>query len=1355
MPFRSDLPRGFSLNFAMPAAATAAILAFTIFAPAAYAAQTADRTAAQASDQTTAARPTAPLVVERVDETRLATLAGNTRPEARAKNDRGAVSPDLPMPGMILVLRRGAKQQAAFDAFVDSQYQEGSPNFHQWLSPNEIGQKYGPAQSDIDAVTNWLLNHNFTVDEVSNDHLNIRFSGSASQVQAAFHTEIHSLQVTDKKGNVQNHIANMSDPQIPAALAPLVVGVEALHNFFPRPLHKLGALTQKSPDKGWTHVAKQRDPLAKAGDPVDPNSSVRPQFTINDPNVGLIEDITPYDFAAIYNVTPLWTAATPITGAGQTIAIVGTSDVNPSDIATFRKSFGLPAYSALTGSTPGLKIVHPTGSSDPGDCSTAASTCIDDLIENSLDVEWAGAIAKNASILLVSSTTGSGTTYSSDPVYIGANYIVNNKLAPIVNVSYGECELGLGTAGNAGYNTMWQNAAAEGIAVFVSSGDSGAASCDGGGSAQYGTPYAAEFGLSVSGLASTPYNTAVGGTDFNWCTPANIFDGTCTAAPYWNSSNSSTTQASALGYIPEVPWNQTCVTPFGIYVNQYWANQIPVTAPTTAEQSCNFDVDYYQEIYQGTGDEVDVSTLVDTVGGSGGKSNCTTNDMSTVASCTGGYAKPSWQTGVTGIPSDGKRDLPDVSFFASDEFLNSAYLICVSADAACTYTDSAEPIYQEVGGTSVASPIMASVMALINQKTGSSQGLPNAELYKLASKQTYSSCKAESVKSSSSCIFQDIDTGTIAMPCDYSDGSPDCNVSTSSDEVGILIGYSATTGFDLATGLGSANVANLVNNYIGSVTTAPAVTLSPTTITFASTAEGVSATSQVVTLKNSGTATLDIATIAISGTNATSFSIASKTCSTTLAAAASCTVTVGFKPTATGALTASLNFTDNATGSPQAVSLNGTGAATPTVTLSPTSLTFASTLEGVAATSQVVTLKNTGTGSLSNTTIAISGTNATSFSIASKTCSTTLAAAASCTVTVGFKPAATGALTASLSFTDNATGSPQAVTLKGTGTEPAATFTPTSLAFPSTIEGVAATSKAVTLKNSGTATMSISAIAISGTNASSFSIASKTCGTTLAVNGTCTVTVGFKPAAVGALTATLGFTDNGTGSPQKVAITGTGAAVPKFTVSPASLTFPPTATGDKSPIQTVTVKNTGASAATISTISLTGTNPTSFIQTHTCTTTLAAGASCTISVHASPTVAGSLKASLSIADDATGSPQTVALAVTSGPAPTVTLTPAALTFGSTTVGSTSGYQTVAVENTGTTTFYITSLGLTGTAAASFKLTTSCTTALAPGATCNLHVAFAPTATGAVKAAVTIVANNPTVTKTVNLTGTGK
>lgn len=829
-----------------------------------------------------------------IDEGQLVTLRGNTIPAANAQNDRGPVSASLPMSDLLLVLSRSPEQQAAFDAYVQSEYDSGSPNYHQWLTPDQIGERFGPAQADISTLTSWLTSHGFAVTYAAKDRMSISFSGTAGQVQSAFHTVIHNLEVRGAP-----HIANMTDPQIPAALGSVVIGVKGLHNFLPHPLHRVGNKVQFSADAhGWV---KQQNSLGTSlGAGVlsaqisaalaKSSSSLKPNFYYPIPNGGGVveEDVAPYDFAAIYNLPSGWPNSN--NGSGQTIAIVGTSDIDLTDVSNFKTAFGLPAGKAPV-------IAHgPDG--DPGICSGGTNVCNGgDLDENSLDVEWSGAVAPGAQIVLVTDAYNSQTTPTNDPIFDGAQWIVNNagnqgtpvSGARIISVSYGQCELFNGTAGNVAYNNLWQTAAGAGIAVFVATGDSGSPSCDQGFDGN-GVPYEAQYGLSVSGLASTPYNTAVGGTDFNWCklSQSNGTLSACTssdASTYWNTSNNSQ-QASAKGYVPEIPWNDSCLNPLLLPYFQAVANGVS-TAPANAEAACNFVYQDWVSIANLTQGQEILAPFIDTAGGSGGASSCIVSSgasSTSAGTCTAGatstgstydnltlvnngWPKPSWQTSAAslGVPADGVRDLPDVSFFAGDGLLDTATLICVSNDGAtCTTisqtgngvtgdTGGAE----EVGGTSVATPEMAGVMALINQKAGASQGSPNAELYNLASKQTYSTCSAEKGSTSNGCYFNDVDQGTIAMPCNYQGAaveggydlstgqpsptytglaSPNCSIANSGDVVGTLAGYSAGTGYDQATGLGSLNIANVVNAGVwtaiaGTKTATVAISLSATSIT--------------------------------------------------------------------------------------------------------------------------------------------------------------------------------------------------------------------------------------------------------------------------------------------------------------------------------------------------------------------------------------------------------------------------------------------------------------------------------------------------------------------------------------------
>lgn len=1019
-----------------------------------------------------------------------AVLAGNTHPMARAEFDRGPVDPALPMADLVLVLRRSPERQLAFDRFVESLYNRESDSFHHWLSPEEIGERFGPNQVEVSAAVHWLLEQGFRVDSVDPDQMAVHFSGTADQIQRAFAVHIHSFQV---KG--EQHIANLEDPQVPADLAGVVAGIKGLHNFNPRPLVRIGKNVRFDSENGrWSKVEE----------------GVHPLFGTIDGYGSTIEDVGPYDFLKIYNVLPLWQAATPVDGAGQSVAIVGTSNINPADIAAFRSAFGLPA------NPPSVVITN----FNPGNCPTLDPSCYGGLVENSLDVEWAGAVAKGAKIILV---TSSAPTASSDPVYLSADYAVMHKTAPILNLSYGECELALGPSGNTLYNNLWQTAAAAGIAVFVAAGDAGSPGCDQDQDQVDGVPYGAQFGLQVNGLASTPWNIAVGGTDLNW---------TANPAKYWGASNSST-RSNALAYIPEVAWNSTCANPLALSEIQADASYLGDPDVTDSESACNFLVNNWLPIANGFG--VDLAGLVDTIGGGGGVSACTLSNAGYVASCSGGYAKPPWQAGVPGIPADGKRDLPDVSFFASNGFLGSASLICVSGeDQACTYSPSSEPVALEVGGTSVASPEMAGVMALINQKAGTPQGSPNTVLYAMAHKQSWAGCSAETVATSGTCAFNDVDSGTNAMPCVA--GAENCNVVHNGDVAGILIGYGAASGYDLATGLGSLNVANVVNAW--PAPSAGILRLSPLSLVFASTQEGATTATQAITVTNTGasTVTLSGSGISVTGSNATSFTHTSN-CPASLAVGKNCQVNIAFKPAAVGALSGTLSITDNGWESPQTASLSGTATTPyPEATVVPNNLLFGTTVIGATNSGSQITITNTGYATLTVQTVSITGANATSFS-QTNTCTTSVAPGKSCSITPTFKPTKAGTLSATLNVVDNTGNSPQTVGLSGTAV--AVGFAYFGIGLQTTKVGSSTQSAPVSLSNAGTTTVTISSVTITGADASSFSQAN-TCNGSIAAKGSCTFTVTFKPKQTGALSATLNVFDNASNSPQTLALSGTG-----------------------------------------------------------------------------------------------------------------------------------------------------------------------------------------------------------------------
>jgi hypothetical protein len=677
-----------------------------------------------------------------VDPSDLITLRGNTHPLARPEFDRGAAPDSQPINRMLLVLKRSSDQEAALRQLLDEQQAKSSPRYHQWLTPEQFGRQFGPADADIQAVTDWLASQGFQGVRTGAGRTVIEFSGTAGMVRQSLHTEIHKFVV-----NAEEHWANVSDPQIPAALAPVIAGIASLNNFPRLPLSRQAGTFSRSKSTG----------------------EVRPLFTFN-PGTGPVYAVGPADFGTIYDVQPLWQSG--LTGTGQTIAVVGETNINIKDVEDFRSVFGLAANDPiviLDGPDPGIV---------PGD-----------EPEADIDVQWAGAVAPKATIDFVVSET----TESTVGIDLSALYIIDNNLAPVMSESYGACEASLGAGGNAFYNDLWEQGAAQGITIVIAAGDAGSAACT-----LPGDTFAST-GLAISGLASTPFNTAVGGTDFD---DVNAF------STYWNSTNASSSQASAKSYIPEVPWNNSC------------ANAgVTGCASVTTPDSDGFDVQ----------------------AGAGGPSTCGVWNLDGSA-CASGYAKPPWQTG-SGVPKDGVRDLPDIAMFAGNGNNDSVYVFC-EADAnplnvsSCNLSSPYQD-FQGAGGTSVPTPGFAAIMALVNQKTGERQGNADYVLYRLAAEGGASCTSNASAVSNSACIFYDVASGNNSVLCQG--GTPDCSA-TSTAKYGAMVepssastaAWNAGPGYDLATGLGSLNANNLVNRWSSvsfSPTTTTLVSLSPATIT--------------------------------------------------------------------------------------------------------------------------------------------------------------------------------------------------------------------------------------------------------------------------------------------------------------------------------------------------------------------------------------------------------------------------------------------------------------------------------------------------------------------------------------------
>jgi hypothetical protein len=720
-----------------------------------------------------------------IDATHSVTLAGNVRPETWSSIDLGVAPATLALEHMVLLLKRSAQQETALQELLDAQQDRQSPQYHRCLTPTEYADQFGVPSETVATISRWLQSYGMKVDSVAHSRMFIVFSGTNAQLQQAFHTQIHGYEV---KGEL--HQANSSDPKIPSALASVIAGITSLHDFRAHGLHTfVGVAHADRTAKEWR---------------LDP----KPGFTTAI-NGNTYYAVTPYDFATIYNVAPLWNEG--INGSGQSIAIVARSDISPVDVDNFRSSFGLPATN--------LNIIY--DGPNPGRTG--------DESEADLDVEWSGAVATNATINLVVA----GSTDTTDGSFLSAQYIVDNNVAPILSMSYGECEAFLGAAGNQSYAELWQQAAAQGISVFVASGDSSSASCDQGLGSQ---EPAATWGLAVSGVASTANNVAVGGTDF--------FANFANASTYWSATNAANL-SSVLSYIPEVPWNNTCGSSDILF-----AVQAEGGADTTNEALCN-DTNYQQ--------------FLGTVGGGGGASNCTSGVSGSLTNCGGGYPKPAWQSKVLGIPDDQVRDLPDVSLFAGNGIWDSFYLFCSadgSADGSCNYNNSNDVTFLAAGGTSFASPSFAGIMALVEQEIGGPQGNPNYALYKLAGQQyktVGTACQSSTVAAGNACIFYDVTDSSNEVPCEA--GTTDCNPTNPNDNFAVLPGWRATHGFDLATGLGSVNAYNIVHSW-GSVTSTELASQTTLTLNSASASYGTPLTGSAkvsAAVGGSGTPTGDVA----------------------------------------------------------------------------------------------------------------------------------------------------------------------------------------------------------------------------------------------------------------------------------------------------------------------------------------------------------------------------------------------------------------------------------------------------------------------------------------------------------------
>jgi subtilase family serine protease len=739
-------------------------------------------------------------VSAKVDGNNLTRLPGNSDPRARPGLDRGRAPDNQPLGHILMMLRRSQTQELELEQFISRQYDPRAAEFHKWLTPQQFGERFGPSSDDVKKVTQWLVQQGFELNHVPESGLFVDFSGTAGQVAQAFHTEIHRYRVSG-----QDHFANSGDPYIPTALAPVVSGFRALNDFHPHPqVRHLGVAHLDRATRKWSRTNAESSHLT---------SSANALYIAG-----------PQDFATIYNVNQVWKEG--IKGTGQTIAVVGESNIESADIQSFRDQFGITA-------------LGPNGSvqmENPPATACAAPDPSDNEPESYLDAEWAGAMAPDATVDFVACGR-QGATAGAD---LAAAYIIGDpahvQRISVLSTSYGDCEAQPQSEANQFYVSLWQQAAAEGITVVAAAGDTGGDGC------QDIYAYATD-GLTVVNEASTPYNIAAGGTDFS-----DVFSGT--AANYWSATNGANF-LSAQSYIPEMAWNESCASPlvlarFGLgFVDSFG----PDGFCTNAAQ---------QPVDPASG----LPPYFIAAAGSGG--------LSTVS------ARPAWQTGVAGLPAQGGRAVPDISMFASSGYTWAQTLIlCDSAfsnmpaGTACDYSNANDVYANFGGGTSFVAPAFAGIMALIDQKSGDRQGQANNVLYPLAAEQfvTYGSSSQPTLANCaaylgtatlSGCYFHDISvtpntaatpaflSGTTSVPCTGTATSPGVFTDTSTDPAsqnencygyqitateiggslttvvdyyGVLstadnatsAAFAATPGYDLATGLGSPNVYSLVN----------------------------------------------------------------------------------------------------------------------------------------------------------------------------------------------------------------------------------------------------------------------------------------------------------------------------------------------------------------------------------------------------------------------------------------------------------------------------------------------------------------------------------------------------------------
>lgn len=637
-------------------------------------------------------------------------LPGSRSPLTKSLADSGRLAANTKLNGMSLVYKRSDSQESELKQLLSAQQDPTSTQYHGWITPDQFASRFGMPDADISKIETWLQQQGFAVQGVSRGKTRIVFSGNSSQVENAFGAEIHLY----TKGN-RTEFAPASDISLPSALTSVVQSVSNLSSFRPQ-----------------SHVRLKA-----------PGPQTSAHFTSSQSGSHFL---TPGDVAVIYDLNAAYNSG--YTGSGQSIAVVGQSAVTLTDIENFQSAAG------LTKKDPTLVLVPSSGTS---------TTVSQDQAESDLDLEYSGGIAKGATIYFV--YVGNNQNYS---VFDALQYAVDDRISPIISMSYGSCETELSSSDYTTLDGILQQAASQGQTVVAASGDSGSTDCYG----VSGLTTSQQQALAVDFPASSEYVTGLGGSEFS------SSDVSSSNTTYWNSASGSDVVTSAKSYIPESAWN-------------------------------------------------DDSSSSGLSSGGGGASSLT--------------SRPSWQTGVTGIPTGSYRLVPDISLSSSPN--NAGYLYCSSDSStqitgSCSngFRDSSNSYLTVAGGTSFASPIFAGMLALINQRLNSTgQGVINSTLYSLAGNASdYASA------------FHDITSGGNQCTA----GSSYCSGSSTSS-------YASGTGYDQATGLGSVDLYNLLTAWPAG--SASSLQASQTTLS-ADTTTPASGAADTITIKTASVSTSATAT---------------------------------------------------------------------------------------------------------------------------------------------------------------------------------------------------------------------------------------------------------------------------------------------------------------------------------------------------------------------------------------------------------------------------------------------------------------------------------------------------------------